>query len=315
MGRRKAAVLPLLFLSVALALLAACAPKQTQTPPAKSLFTSFLVEADWLNANLSAPELALIDLRAAADYRQGHIPGAVNLSMAQITDPRNPVRGMLAPRAEMESIMRGLGVSQDSLVAIYDDGGAPGPGRLFWALHYYGMERIAVLNGGYAGWRKQGLPTDTAAATKAAGNYTATPNPSRSADKDYVKRSIGKAGTVILDVRSPAEYEGSVKSAQRGGHIPGAINVDWTNNLATVDGVARLKPADELRRLYEGLGITRDKEVIVHCQTGVRAGQTYFTLRYLGYGQVRLYDGSWEEWGNDASLPVAVGKGSDAPMR
>lgn len=306
MGKR----LPLLVsLFVILSIIASCAPR-TETPLAtpKINFTSILVEPNWLTQPLSAGELVIIDVRPQSEYKLGHIPGAANLPISQITDAKNPVRGMLFPKEQFEGVMRAMGVNQDSTVVIYDVGNTPNTARLFWALHYFGFERIAIMNGGFAQWRKQGLPVDTKEPSKSPGNFVAVANPLRIADKAYVKQSLGKTGVVILDVRTLEEYEGSIKSAQRVGHIPGAINLDWVNNLTMVEGVAKMKPAIELSKLYEGLGVTTDKEIIVHCQTGVRASQTYFTLRYLGYGQVRVYDGSWEEWGSDLSLPVEVGK-------
>lgn len=298
-------------LFITLFIIASCAPrtaKPLSTP--KINFTSILVEANWLAQPLLAKELVIIDVRPQNDYKLGHIPGAVNLSLSQITDAKNPVRGMLVPKEQFETIIRGVGVNQDSTVVIYDEGNSPNPARLFWALHYYGFERIAILNGGFTQWRKQSLPVDTKGPSRSPGNFMAVANPLRIADKAYVKQSLGKTGVVILDVRNPEEYEGSIKSTQRVGHIPGAINLDWVNNLTMVEGVAKMKPALELSKLYESLGVTIDKEIIVNCQTGVRASQAYFTLKYLGYGQVRLYDGSWEEWGNDLSLPVEVGKGT-----
>lgn len=314
-GWRGALTVTIVVLAVAAAFLSACTPQPAQAPPSESLPASFIVESDWLAGNRAAKGLLIVDLRAEGEYRQGHIPGAVSFSLGEITDAQNPVRGMVAPKPQMENAMRRLGVNRDSVVVIYDEGDTPSPGRLFWALHYYGMERVAVLNGGYAQWQKQGLPLETKIPSSAPGNFVATPNASRIADKAYVKARLGAPGAVILDVRSPGEYDGSTKRSQRVGHIPGAINAEWVNNLVTQDGVAKLKPAAELRRMYEGLGVTPNKEIIVHCQTGVRAAQTYLALRYLGYGQVRLYDGSWEEWGNDASLPIEAPKASDSdPM-
>ena len=298
-------------LFITLFILVSCAPRTAKPLATPQInFTSILVEANWLTQPLSAKELVIIDVRPQNDYKLGHIPGAVNLSLSQITDAKNPVRGMLVPQEQFETIMRGAGVNQDSTVVIYDEGNSPNPARLFWALHYSGFERAAIIDGGYAQWRKQNLPVDTKAPSQSAGNFAAKANPARIADKTYVQQSLGKTGIIILDVRSPDEYQGNIKSSQRVGHIPGAINLDWVNNLAMVEGVAKMKPAIELKQLYEKLGVTPDKEIIVHCQTGVRASQTYFTLKYLGYGQVRVYDGSWEEWGNDPTLPLEVGKGS-----
>ena len=308
MGKR---LLLLGSLFIAILVIASCAPRTTtplSTP--QTNFTSFLVEPAWLTQPRSVNELVIIDVRPQGDYKLGHIPGAANLSISQITDAKNPVRGMLIPKEEFESVMRGMGVNQDSTVVIYDEGNTPNPARVFWALHYYGFERIAILNGGFAQWRKQGLPVGTKEPLKSPGNFVAVANPLRIADKAYVKQSIGKTGVIMLDVRSPEEYQGSIKSTQRVGHIPGAINLDWVNNLTMVEGVAKMKPAIELSKLYESLGVTPDKEIIVNCQTGVRASQTYFTLKYLGYGQVRVYDGSWEEWGNDPTLPLEIGKGA-----
>ncbi len=132
--------------------------------------------------------------------------------------------------------------------------------------------------------------------------YNATRTPHAIADKSYILSSLDDPDIVILDVRTPAEYSGLDLRAARGGHIPGAINMDWTLTMDR-DRNLRLKPEDELRDMLRELGITPDMEVIAHCQTHHRSAHTYIVLKSLGYSRIRGYDGSWSEWGNDPEVP------------
>ncbi len=136
--------------------------------------------------------------------------------------------------------------------------------------------------------------------------YRARPDLSKLATREYVKDCLGMANVALIDCRSPREYTGEIASREvmRAGCIPGAIGIDWVNNLTTRDGFKVLKSADELLSMYEKAGVTRDKEIIAYCRTGMRSSNTYFVLRLLGYPRVRNYDGSMIEWGNIPEMPL-----------
>lgn len=300
------------FISAGLLLVASCGPKAAPvatavpTPtsvPAAAATTGLpgmLVETDWLAQHLS--DVALVDLRTPAKYQEGHIPGAVNLDINDVT-VNVPVAGMLAPPDQVSKVMGGLGIGDNTPVVIYDDTESLWSARLFWALDYYGHSQVAILNGGYPKWAAENRGVTRVAPKVAAATFTVKADPSKVAAEKYVLDNLNNPDIKLLDARSPGEYAGTDVRAKRGGHIPGAVNIEWTQ--AMTSGQAPVfKPVAELATLYQGAGITKDKEIITYCQTGVRAADSYFVLRLLGYPRVRTYDGSWVEWGDDPQTPI-----------
>ena len=165
-----------------------------------------------------------------------------------------------------------------------------------------GHEHVALLDGGLSAWKAEGRALQSEEAVNPRALFQAHIRKDRLADKQWILENLGNKDVKILDVRSPEEYRGTDKRAARGGHIPGAENIDWVTNLDQKNKT--LLPPEELQALYNSSHVSSDKEVVTQCQTGIRAAQTYFTLRYLGYDDVRLYDGSWAEWGNAEDTPV-----------
>lgn len=262
-----------------------------------------LVDPEWLAQHLNDPTVRIVDVRGANQYGGGHIPGAVNLPVARLDDPTHPIRGMLLPADRFSALAGNLGISQDHHVVIYDQQGYLQASRAFWAFDYFGQPRLSVLSGGLPAWAAHGGEVTSAVPTVSRTEYRATPHPDRVATKDEVLERLDQAGVSLLDVRSEAEYTGDMVQAMRGGHIPGAVNIEFTQAMVPSD-VPMFKPAADLKQMYAQVGATPDKEVITYCQGGVRAAHTYFVLKLLGYEKVRNYDGSWGEWGNDPSLPV-----------
>jgi thiosulfate/3-mercaptopyruvate sulfurtransferase len=261
-----------------------------------------LAETDWLAQHLSDHGLRIVDMRSESAYRKGHLPGAVHLDWKALKDPDNEL--YVIPPEKFATLMGQLGVSNDTTVVGYDDQGGLGPARLWWVLDYYGHGKAKVLNGGWNKWTKEKHPVTTEVPTPSPTQFSANTESGEICLVEELLVEMKRPNVVIVDARSPAEYSGFEVQAKRGGHIPGALNIDWVRNV-TNDALKTFKPAPELRKMYEAAGVTPDKEIIVHCHTGVRAAHTIFTLTLLGYNQLRNYDGSWQEWGNRPDLPIA----------
>ena len=284
-------------------LLAAAAPSAAApyaNPP-------LLVETDELARLIGNPGVRIVELRGdpekgPAAYRAGHIPGAVYLSPRELDDPTANAEGLPIRPDRAAALFGGLGIDHDTTVVPYDDAGSLYAARLFFVLEYYGHARTRVLNGGLAKWRREGRPLSRDVAAVAAKRFVPQARGDLVATAAEVRVSLGKAEVCLVDARSPDEYAGRDVRAQRGGHIPGAANVDWATTLAPDQ---TFKPADALRALFEAAGVRPDRQIVTYCQTGTRAAHDYFVLRLLGYAKIKNYDGSWQEWGNDTALPIA----------
>lgn len=272
-----------------------------------------LVQPEWLVTHGGTPGLIVVDFgRGRDEYDDGHVPGAVFVDMARITTNVGGVPMMLAHVERVASVLRGVGINDASTVVVYDDAGGLRASRLFWAVEYLGHEDVRMLDGGWGGWLAAGGEESQESPSYSRGDFTPQVRHEVLATRDWILESMGDAGTVVLDVRSEDEYSGADARAEMGGHIPGAVNVDWVGALTEANG-RRVLPPGELRALYEQAGVTSDREVVTYCQGGVCAAHTYFVLRLLGYSAVRVYDGSWADWGNDPELPVVEGAAPSSP--
>jgi thiosulfate/3-mercaptopyruvate sulfurtransferase len=255
-----------------------------------------------LSQNLKSDQKPLlIDLRPADDFAGKHLPTAVHLDLFGLsiidTDPA-PLKAFFWI---IEHLFASRGVSNDVPVVVYDDTSGIRAARGFWFLEFFGHPDVRLLDGGYQGWIRAGLPTTTEAQKPMPTSWTGIRNETILASWRDVNDRLGKSGTVILDARSDPEYCGTQVRAARGGAVPGAVHLEWTNNLAP-DGT--FKSADELTEMYQRIGVTPDREVVTYCQGGYRAAHSYLALRLLGYPRVRNYVGSWKEWGDRVDLPI-----------
>jgi thiosulfate/3-mercaptopyruvate sulfurtransferase len=262
-----------------------------------------LIETDMLEDILYSKDLLIVDLGKADTYRKLHIPGAVFVDYGQIVAVNKPVMGLVPDDATLQRLFSALGIGTDTHVVAYDDEGGGRASRFLWTLEIAGYTRFSLLNGGLHAWANEGHPYDDAAVTPTAAACEVVHNDVPVADSAYIRARLGNPEVGLLDVRTPEEFSGAKRFAERGGHIPGAVNLDWTQAMDQSRNL-RFKPDEELEHLYASIGITPEREIITYCQSHHRSAHTYIVLRHLGFPRVKGYPGSWSDWGNNPALPV-----------
>ena len=264
-----------------------------------------LLEPDELEANLGRDDLLVVDLSKPDTYARFNVPGAVHLDYGRIIAAQKPVMGLVPDDATLAAVFSAIGIDAHTHVVAYDDEGGGRAARLLWTLEIAGHKNFSLLNGGLHAWANEGHPLDSAPVTPVARVFEVHRDPSPVADSAYIQARLGSDDCVLLDARSPDEYKGIKKFADRAGHIPGAVNFEWTEAMDQGRNL-RLKPAAELKKLLAERGITPDKEVIAYCQTHHRSAHTCLALQCLGFARVKGYAGSWSDWGNNPELPLEV---------
>lgn len=266
---------------------------------------SILVETNQALTLLGKTDVLFVDVGSLSRYSQFHIPGALHLDSRLLTCGLKPATGLLPKKQDLEALTRILNLDQTKRIITYDDEGNGWASRLTWTLYYLGFKKIQVLNGGLHSWINENLPINSSTVNLSLGNELKLNSFDYSviADQSYILDRLNDSDTILLDVRTPQEYSGEKRHSMRGGHIPGAINLDWTE---LIDAQSNLKLKEDsviLKKLYDN-GINHQKEIITYCQTHHRSSHTWMALKHLNFPRVRGYAGSWSEWGNDNSLPI-----------
>jgi len=258
-----------------------------------------------LQKKLGASDLCLIDVRPAEQFARGHISGAVHFDLfgLSLVDTRQaPLQAFMYM---IHHVLELRGVNETKEVIFYEENSGMRAARGVWFLEYFGHPNVRMLDGGIQAWKVAGFPVTREAISPKAATFKASERREVLATADDVLNSLNKKEFVILDTRSEGEYFGTQVRAARGGAIPGASHIEWTDNL---DAGGKFKPNAELQAMYRQAGITPEKEGLSYCQGGYRSAHSYVALRLLGFAKVRNYIGSWKEWGDRADLPIETPK-------
>ena len=238
----------------------------------------------------------ILDARSYKDYSAGHIPGSVSLDLFSFHWADTSQKGLVSFGEHMRKILSYAGVDENKKIIFYDNTSGMLAARGVWMCLYFSHPDVQLLDGGISKWIGENLPTVTESTIYKPSNLTTQIDPSIIIGFEELNENIGKV--TIIDARSPDEFDGTTPRAARGGHIPTAKNIDWKNNL---DGSGKLKPDEELESLYQ---MNKDAPIVTYCQGAYRAANSYLSLKKIGFKNVKVYLGSWGEWGNNLDLPI-----------
>ncbi len=240
--------------------------------------------------------IIIVDTRSFKEYSEGHIPNSINLDLFAFHWIDTTKDGIESFNRQAKLLLSFLGVTSEKKVIFYDEVSGMLAARGVWMLLYFSHQNVSMLDGGIKKWKKENLPLETKPNGFKPSEFSGQPNPDIISGFEYIQDNL--QDLQILDARSEGEYNGDIIRAEKGGHIPNSINIDWKKNIKE-DGT--FKDNTELSNLYD---LPKDSEIITYCQGAYRAANTFLVLKKLGFENVRVYLGSWGEWGNRTELPV-----------
>jgi thiosulfate/3-mercaptopyruvate sulfurtransferase len=249
-----------------------------------------------LNSIINNSNILIIDTRSFKEYSEGHIPNAVNLDLFAFHWIDTTKKGIENFNKQTEMLFSFVGITQEKKIIFYDEVSGMSAARGVWMLIYFSHPDVSILDGGMKKWRQDHLPIETKSNGFKPSKFSGKINPEIISGFEYLNNNLNHLK--ILDARSQGEFNGSVIRAAQAGHIPHAINIDWNLNL---NENGTFKNNEELSKLYN---IPKNSEVITYCQGAYRAANTFIVLKKLGFENVRVYLGSWGEWGNKLDLPI-----------
>ena len=284
-----------------------------------------LTQTEWLAEHLDDQNLRVVDIRgyvkkrdlgngrqeakyqaARDEYDKSHVPGAVYVDWTRdITDLEDPVPVQIAPPDRFAALMGSLGIGDGIHVVVYDHAGGQFATRLWWALTFYGHDRVSVLDGGWKKWTAEGRPTTTEVPDPHPATFTPRPRPERRAEAGEVLAASQGGSAFILDARDEGQYTGAVARGEgRAGRVPGAEHLHADTLLDPESGTFRSDRELDEKLREAGVPEDRDEPIVAYCNGGVAATVPLFALHRLGYRNLANYDGSWNEWGMREDLPV-----------
>lgn len=262
-----------------------------------------IIEPEAVKSLFNQENILILDLCQPEVYIESHLPTALFLEYAWIVKADKPRVGLLPDIAQLSRLLSAYGITQDTHVIAYDDEGGGRASRFLWTLDCVGHYKYSLIDGGLHAWANEGHELSQEINFPPLAEREVQLHEDPIADKQYILDHLKDDSVVILDARSPHEYTGTKVFAAKGGHIPGAINIEWTQAMDQQHNL-RLKPEAEIRQMLESQGITPDKTIVCHCQSHHRSAHTYIMLKSLGYKNIKGYPGSWSDWGNDTNTPI-----------
>jgi thiosulfate/3-mercaptopyruvate sulfurtransferase len=277
-----------------------------------------LVSTAWLADHINDPNIRIVDATfkmpgvsppASEDFLAAHIPGAVFFDVDAISDHSNPLPHMYPPAEQFARDVAALGISNDSLVVVYDSGGWMAAPRAWWMFKSFGHDNVKVLDGGLRKWREENRAVQAGQVAPASGRFTATFDASRIRSKAQILDTIATRREQVIDARARNRFEGTVNEPRPGlrpGHIPSSLNLPFNELFDGQTGT--MKPIPELQKLFSAEGLDLQRPIVTTCGSGVSAAVLTLALYRLGVRGSALYDGSWSEWGLPDGPPLATGK-------